>query len=419
MVEARITVVGTVPSPLKGPMQFDIATEMTITSLLTFGVGASLSFAISRYPVELRAAMRVWIGGLFLQTFALIAVALAEPTPTAIVQIVGNTTYALAFAEMSRAMRIFFGQRRHNLPLLLVAWVALNSFVLGVVWPGVAVRVALNAAPLALLQLTVAWSVLFHRKGLRPADYLTGTLFVACAVLAVSRGLIELLVAADVAPALHRIVSTGVFVFGSILPMLGTIGFMLMCSDQLSDDLGRLAMIDPLTGAYNRRTLAERAQAAIGEATRLHLPLALLAIDVDHFKQINDEYGHDTGDEALLGLVRLMGESLDAGYVLSRIGGEEFAILMPGLDEAEACGVAERVRRHVADSSLSINGHTIRLRISIGVSALAGDVADLGAMLRAADRALYAAKRGGRDRVVAGATLARAPDRGAQLDPGH
>lgn len=397
-------------------MHFDIATAMTITSLLTLGVGVSLSFAISRYPVGLRAAMRVWIGGLFLQTFALIAVALSEPTPTAVVLIVGNTVYALAFAEMARAMRLFFGRRRNKLPLLLVALVAMNSLVFGVVWPGWVSPVVLNAAPLALLQLSVAWSVLFQRNVLRSADYLTGTLFASCAVLAVSRGLIELLVPPDVAPLMHRAVSTGVFVFGSILPILGTIGFMLMCSDRLSDDLGRLAMLDPLTGAANRRTLAQHAQSAIGEALRLHLPLALLAIDVDHFKQINDGYGHDAGDEALRQLVRLMGESLDSGHTLSRIGGEEFAVLLPGMNEAEAAVVAERVRRHVADSLLSIDGHTVRLRISIGVSQLDRDNSDLGALLKVADRALYAAKRSGRNRVIVGSALAQLPARSAERD---
>lgn len=397
-------------------MHLDIATAMTITSLLTFGVGASLRFAISRYPVELRAAMRVWIGGLLLQSFALLSVALAAPTPSAAILIVGNTAYALAFAEMARAMHIFFGRRRSYLPLFLVALVTLNSFLLGVIWPGTAHPVVLNAAPLALLQLTVVRSVFFHRNGLRPADYLTGTLFIACAVLAVSRGLIELLVAPDVAPALHRAVSTGVFVFGSILPMLGTIGFMLMCSDRLSDDLGRLAMLDPLTGVTNRRTLAQHAQAALGEAARLHLPVALLAIDVDHFKQINDQYGHDTGDEALRELVRLMAEALDSGHTLSRIGGEEFAVLLPGMDEIEASVVAERVRQHVADSLLSINGHTLRLHISLGVAALARDISDLRELLHAADRALYAAKRSGRNCVVTSSELERSPARSAALD---
>ncbi len=388
-------------------MQFDIATAMMVTALLTFCVGASLSFATSRYPAELRAAMRVWIGGLFLQTFALIAGALADPTVSAGVLIVGNTAYALAFAEMARAMRFFFGHPRSDFPVFLVALVTFNSVLSGVVWPGIVHSVALNAAPLAILQLTVAHLVLFRRKGLRPADYLTGTLFIACAALAVTRGLIELLVEPGVAPGLHRGITNGVFVFGSILPMLGTIGFMLMCGDRLSDDLMRLAMVDPLTGAYNRRTLAEHARAAIGEAVRLRLPLALLAIDVDHFKEINDEYGHETGDEALLGLVRLMRESLDAGHVLSRIGGEEFAVLMPGTDETDARAVAERLRRHVADSSLLINDHVIRLQISIGVSALADGIGDLGALLRAGDQALYAAKRAGRNRVIIGTSLAQ------------
>jgi diguanylate cyclase (GGDEF)-like protein len=182
---------------------------------------------------------------------------------------------------------------------------------------------------------------------------------------------------------------------------------MLMCGDRLNDDLARLAMVDPLTGVYNRRTLAGMAERAITDAFRSARSLALLAVDVDHFKRINDQFGHDTGDEALRGLVAMMQAALPPEHVLSRIGGEEFAVLLPGSSEAEACLTAERLRRHVERSPLFIEGRPLTLRVSIGVAALGDDCGDLAALLRGADRALYAAKRAGRNRVAAISKCAR------------
>ena len=379
-------------------MRFDVATAMLVTSLLTFGVGISLAFAASRYPAELRDTMRVWIGGLFLQALALFAPALLGTAPSGPVIVLSNLVYALAYAEMGRAMALFTGHDRRWIGWLLVVAIGLNSIAFAVLWPRPELRIALNALPLAMLQFAVAYAVLHGRK-LRPADVLTGTLFLACSMLALARGVAQ--VFGPLGPdGVQATVANIVYVFGSILPMLGTIGFMLMCGDRLSDDLERLAMLDPLTGVNNRRTLAGLAGPAIEHALRDRRPLALLAIDVDHFKDINDDHGHDAGDEALLRLVALMRESLAPDHVLSRIGGEEFAVLLPGCDEDAAWRIAERLREHVAGTPFVLGGQPERLNVSIGVATLAGGARDLPALLRDADRALYAAKRSGRNRSM-------------------
>lgn len=390
-------------------MSFDIATAMLVTSLLTLGVGASLLFAASRYPAKLRRAMRIWIVGLTLQAIALLAVALLGPVPSVSVLVASDAIYALAYAEIGRALRLFTGRPERRLwPLLLVAAVALGSFLFSVAWPLPHWRVALECVLIAILQLAVAQLILRGRGTLRPADWLTGALFLACGALALLRS-----VAAFAGPLfgvaeLNITVRDIFLVFSSVLPTLGTIGFVLMCGDRLNDDLRRLAMVDPLTGVYNRRTLVGLAETAIATAIREGTPLALLAIDIDHFKRVNDQLGHDAGDEALCGLVARLRESLRAGQMLSRIGGEEFAILLSGCNETAAFIIAERLRKHVAQSTLSIHGQLLRLRISIGVAALDADARDLRTLLRNADHALYAAKRTGRNRVIARSALPRA-----------
>lgn len=396
-------------------MRFDLSTAMMMTSLLTLAVGASLTFATSRYPAHLRDAMRVWIGGLMLQTLSLLALGTLGPAPGAAIVVASNTLYGLAYAEMGRALHLFnFSARRRGLwPMLLVGLVALISFALAAIWNVPRWRVALVGPPFAALQFAVTASILRARSR-RPADYMTAALFAACGGLALARCVVELLGPDLVAQAAHEAMRTTVLVFSAILPVMGTIGFMLMCGDRLNDDLARLAMIDPLTGVYNRRTLAGLAAEAIERARRGNLPLALLAVDVDHFKRINDRFGHDSGDEALRLLVAGMQASLDERAILSRIGGEEFAVLLPDRDEDEACAIAERLRRHLERSELAVDGQSLPLCVSIGVAAIGAAPTDLAALLRDADRALYAAKRSGRNRVVAASAIAPRRRAGAE-----
>lgn len=401
-------------------MSFDIRSAMLITSLLTVCVSASLWFAALRYPEHLRRAMRIWIGGLLLQMVALASAVIRGPqSSTALMIVATNAVYALSYAEMGRAMNEFAGRRRSWLPLALVGIFVVTLVLFTMVWPSPRWRVSVDTVPLVALQLSVAYSVLHGRGPLRPADWLTGALFVVCAVLALARGLAEFLGPALVSADVRLGVLYTVLVFSSILQTIGTIGFMLMCGDRMNDDLGRLAMLDPLTGVYNRRTLATLAAESIGTSRQAQQPLALLAIDVDHFKEINDACGHDTGDEALVALVRLMRESLGEGPLLSRIGGEEFAVLLRDTEERAALGIAERMRRHVASSPLSLSRHSLKVNVSIGVAATSREVGNLRDLLRNADRALYAAKHAGRNRCVTWSSLVEAaPGTGEALARG-
>ena len=385
-------------------MNFDIRSAMLIASLLTVCVGASLWFAASRYPDPLRRTMRIWIGGLLLQVIALSSAAIRGPHSSAALMIVAtNAIYALSYAEMARAMNEFAGPSR--VPLALVGLFVLVLVLFTMVWPSSRWRVTFDTPPLVALQLGVALSVLRGRGTLRPADWLTGSLFVGCAILALARGLAEFLGPTLVSAEARLGVLYTVLVFSSILPTIGTIGFMLMCGDRMNDDLGRLAMLDPLTGVYNRRTLAVLAAESIDASRRTQRPLALLSIDVDHFKEINDACGHETGDEALVALVRLMRESLREEPLLSRIGGEEFAVLLRDTGEQAALGVAERMRRHIAASPLALGRHSLRVNVSIGVATTSREVGNLRDLLRNADRALYAAKHAGRNCCVTWSSL--------------
>lgn len=167
--------------------------------------------------------------------------------------------------------------------------------------------------------------------------------------------------------------------------------------------LEHMASHDELTGLYNRRHLNEMLRTEVARATRYRRPLALLMIDVDHFKSINDRFGHRAGDDVLRGLSRLLRAQLRTMDVCARFGGEELTVLLPEMVEDGAMIVAERLRVTIANHAFAIadDEQPITVTVSIGVATLPGDADTDGALMQAADRALYAAKGLGRNRTVA------------------
>lgn len=177
---------------------------------------------------------------------------------------------------------------------------------------------------------------------------------------------------------------------------------------RMLEELRYLAVTDSLTGLHNRRHFLELCERELCRARRYRLEIALLMLDADEFKPINDTYGHDMGDEALRWIARLCQAHLRQVDVLGRLGGEEFAVLLPQTGLQDACEVAERLRRAIAQAALPLtDGRVLRFTVSIGVCAFAAQTVVLQDLLKAADQALYAAKRNGRNQV------ASCPDRSA------
>jgi diguanylate cyclase (GGDEF)-like protein len=161
--------------------------------------------------------------------------------------------------------------------------------------------------------------------------------------------------------------------------------------------VGRLtaeSRIDPLTGLLNRRGLDERFSAELARAAREERPLSVVAIDIDHFKRINDTYGHEAGDRALVRLASTLSEQTRGADITARVGGEEFLVVLPGTDAERAHEFAERLRVVLAEDDTHPP-----LTISAGVAA-AVEPTTAFALTEAADVALYVAKRGGRNRVA-------------------
>lgn len=166
-----------------------------------------------------------------------------------------------------------------------------------------------------------------------------------------------------------------------------------------------LAITDPLTGLYNRRYMESHAGALVSRANERGKRLSMLIIDIDHFKSINDTYGHDAGDDVLREFSDRLRSCIRGIDLACRYGGEEFVVIMPDTDMGVANRVAERIRSRIAGEAFSVDrgAHSIEVTISVGLATLASADDTVPVILKRADEALYRAKRSGRNRVVSDA----------------
>lgn len=229
-------------------------------------------------------------------------------------------------------------------------------------------------------------------------DAVFGLAIAAWALGAVTRG--ELGLGANIS-------QVAAYVSGYMLMIVNGFGFLLMCKQRNDATMKRLASTDDLTGLLNRREFFARADAARMLALRQRQPIALLMLDIDHFKQLNDRFGHATGDEALLLFARTTGGILREHDILGRMGGEEFALALPGTDLAGAMQAAERLRQATMEIRLLTCGNHYTMTVSIGLVVIEPNE-DLPAALARADRGLYAAKRNGRNRIEIGGAVRQA-----------
>jgi diguanylate cyclase (GGDEF)-like protein len=185
--------------------------------------------------------------------------------------------------------------------------------------------------------------------------------------------------------------------------MLGVIATQVavsLANGLLYKKMETMATTDGLTGLTNHRAFQERFGELLDRAVRHGLRAAVLLCDVDHFKKVNDTYGHPVGDEVLRRVARVLQEVARKIDITARYGGEEFAVVLDNADIAQARGVAERIRQEVGKLVLESDKGPFKITMSLGVAAFPDDGKDRAMLIEHADHALYHAKHSGRNRVV-------------------
>lgn len=183
--------------------------------------------------------------------------------------------------------------------------------------------------------------------------------------------------------------------------LVGYLTTMLSADVQYGRKLLELmADTDELTGVHNRRSLGNALERELERSIRLGKPFSVIQIDADSLKAVNDSYGHEAGDRLLKNLCDIVGETSRDSDTLARTGGDEFVMLLPGIDGEHAGTIAERIRKAVTNSSFDVNGNAISTTVSIGIASYPQDADNVDDLLGRADQAMYRSKQAGRNRVT-------------------
>ena len=372
----------------------------TMAGMLAMVIGVLLLILRRHYPARLPGILH-WGAGLLMFTGGTTLYLVNHVLDLGLTTLPGNAMVLSGFALLLMGSQRFVGQpvTWKRWMLWCAASVSLNAWFMFVA-PDYRVRISVFTCTLAFMAVA-HWALLLRHCRSWAARYTAGVLFCVSLVM-VARGLLTWWVDT---PDMHIYQASGLqgaylASFGFSVLMLGA-GVLFMATERIRAESERIASRDDLTQTLTRRGWMDLAREALMRPERAGV--AVFMLDVDDFKKINDEQGHQAGDQVLAALAGVLQQALPADGVLGRYGGEEFAILLVGRSAHRAREVAEGLRRAVA-------GHeALGCTVSIGVALAGSAETSLDALIQRADQVLYAAKRQGRNQVVEAAPEPDAP----------
>jgi diguanylate cyclase (GGDEF)-like protein len=383
--------------PQKMLLPLDMLTLFVVSTCVTGLLGLFL-LALWMQDRSIRA-LGWWAAAYLVGGFA---VSLWIVAPRALPGGIGETASALLFVSCGMiwsGARRFYG--RTPLPLASVtgSFVWLLASQLPALHEDGGARVILSSLIIATYAVLTALELRRERRnpkaaGLRAVviPLLHGTAFLSPILIAY--------LFPDTAPSA---LGPGFLALFALLILLYAVGMafiaVVLAKEHSAQVHKTAAMTDYMTGLYNRRGFLDVAQRLIDTQKRKGEAVTVLMFDLDHFKSINDRFGHDAGDEALRAFAATASGSMRGDDIVGRLGGEEFAAILPG-PAANAVMVAERVRAAFEQAGVTISGHAMNATVSIGAADAQADGVSVNALLARADRALYRAKSSGRNRVA-------------------
>ncbi len=374
---------------------------MTLMILLNGGVLAVMHSAVSP---DVRPSSVDWrVGTLFLAVSAVLY-AVQDSFPPQFILPLGNGCLCLGLALYWRSIRRFHGLPDTHWVFAPVVVTVLGLFYFSAFVPSLVARVVIVSACSCVCMAAAGWLMYRHAPKDQPkGHYLLSGIFFLVVIFVALRGVFFAQFAGDVKSLLDTTSwMSGVFpVVSGVLPLIGTTAFLLVCAERFQGQWERAAATDFLTGLPNRRAITGHAEVAFSLAKRNHTAFALALIDIDHFKAVNDRFGHEVGDQALKHIADTLARECRGPLRVGRQGGEEFVVILEGASAEVARTVAERLRQSIEAMPFSAKGKAVTLTVSLGVSAMSAKDVSYEAMLNRADQALYTAKAGGRNQVAA------------------
>lgn len=374
---------------------FNGGQALVLALMLWFGTHDGSSHALK--GLRLRAA------ALLMEATTSFLLAAAAWVPPLTLLMIGNTLNLSAQAMTVVALRMLMQRSlrwRTAMVLGAIAWLGVTWF--STVHPNYPYRVLWGSTIIAcntLLNISALWGGC-NKRDTRAQCVLLWTYVLAIGLLAWRNVWLLTLDAPPQGIITPSPVNVVYVLLLGLQPLLAAVGFLLLYNEILQRELFDLARIDPLTGVTNRLGLLEASESLLEQARATQEPIGVLLIDADHFKSINDRFGHDDGDRVLMELVTNIRCMLRGGDLVGRVGGEEFLVLSPSVKKPDLLALAERIRSAIERTSFYIAGQTYALTVSIGAALADANEPDMMAARRRADNALYEAKRAGRNCVM-------------------
>lgn len=380
----------------------DMRTMAVVSSVSGFLMAATM---LGIYHAGMRArAMLDWLvaglalgTGYLVGTLSLIGVI---PLPGAYSAGIANLLLSVGHAFVLVGIQRYLGGRARVGMLLGIIGVL---FVAGLVVEALRESLSMRVVVFSILHLSLtAWAGLLlwrsERPGMRAYHRMAAAVLLGFSAVLACRFLVALMPNVLLpfgTDDMQIIAFLAAMIFGFLL----TMAFAVMMFREKQVELANLAEKDPLTGMNNRLSLDEIAERYMQRAERQDMALSITLFDLDHFKRVNDEFGHQVGDRVLSEIARRIGRIIRGDDVAFRFGGEEFLALLPGASLAQAERVAERLRAAIGEEPVEIDAHRLKLTASFGVVEYMPGRETWGDCVKRVDEALYRAKRTGRDRV--------------------
>jgi diguanylate cyclase (GGDEF)-like protein len=381
-------------------MTVDLRTLLLVVAAADIAVAVVLAVGAGR---RLRFGIAPWIGSLLVRALA-VTVLIARLEPQAAVLVVSAALLSLSISFQASALLAYDARRfpewAHTavmagvaIPFTIIGTDAVNTVLFG----GLVFGLLMGVLAAIALQVRPTVQSRAVARGVLVITYAIGCLAF------LSRGLSAMMSAEPLQAFTNpNALQSSMFVAAAVAALVSTFGFLMLHKERADGEAVRMATIDPLTGAYNRRTFHDIAEREIARARRAGQPLSIIVVDIDHFRPVNEQHGNRAGDEVLRRVADLIRTALRKEDMLVRYGGEEFLVMLPEVPGPGAVVVAGRIRKAVEAETLRIEGRTLQLTVSVGVSARLDEGPEsIENLLARADEALALAKQRGRNRVVA------------------
>ncbi|PUA98103.1 diguanylate cyclase (GGDEF)-like protein [Acidovorax sp. 107] len=385
-----------------------------VPTMLAMIIASSLMMAASMAVVgwgRRRDGLGLWAAALLVNAIGHLLIMLRGLIPDVLSIVLGNLLLSSVFVGLISAVYQFQG-RPVRWPLLLAPPLLVLVFV-SVFINNFPARVSFVGLSIGLQAVWALLAAVSHRHETvgRGQWLLVAGLAVEAVVLG-GRAVVAVSTHAEATSILQSSALQTLTFFATFsVVLVSSVGFVFMLRDRADENNRVLAALDPLTGVANRRSLITALDRDVARAQRMREPMALLMVDIDHFKDVNDQYGHPAGDRVLCSVVNVLRQRVRAQDLVGRYGGEEFLVLLPDTGLAGAEQLARELCKAAEESRCPVDGVPgpgIAVTVSIGVFGgrlESGDSWDM--LIAAADRALYQAKNNGRNRVEVATGLRR------------